>query len=340
MSIYYPIVRRTEIECQKMKIKHILVTGGAGYIGSTLSRRLLAGGYQVTVLDSLRSGGASLLETLGESHFNFIKGDIRDAKTIQEALKEIDVIVHLAAIVGQPACSNHPEEAYEVNQVATINLFNKATEMKIQKFIFASSCSNYGMLEGAVATEETQVEPTSIYASTKVASEKYLLDSKASSTRPTVLRLATAFGLSPKMRMDLLIHEFLRDAICKNQILVFGPEYWRPFVHVKDVARAIISCIESPLEKVSYQIFNVGGNQNNIRKMDLAKLITKYVPNTELKFIKTETDLRNYRVSFDKISKTFGYSITRTLDDGIAEVKQAIERGVIDPYDKNWYYNP
>lgn len=322
-----------------MKKRRILVTGGAGYIGSVLTRKLLDSNYTVTVLDSLRSGGISLLEILGDPNFNFVKGDIRDTKTVTEALKGVDTVVHLAAVVGQPACNKNPKEAYETNQVATMNLFNLATQMRIPRFVFASTCSNYGMLEGTTATEKTQVESTSIYASTKIESEKYILNSKSLNTKPTILRFATAFGLSPRMRVDLLIHEFLRDAICKNQILVFGPEFWRPFVHVKDIARGIIMCIEVPVDKISHQIFNVGGNQNNIKKIDLAKLITKHVPNTKLEFIGTEQDLRNYRVSFDKISKVLGYSVTKTLDDGILEVKQAIEQGIIDPFDKNLYYN-
>lgn len=323
-----------------MKRKHVLVTGGAGYIGSTLARKLLGREYQVTVLDSLRSGGESLLGLLGESNFSFIKGDVRDEKTVTEVLKGMDVVVHLAAIVGQPACNRNTEEAYETNQVATINLFNKVTEMQISRFVFASTCSNYGMLSGEIATEKTHVEPTSLYASTKIVAEKYLLTSKASNPKLTILRFATAFGLSPRMRMDLLIHEFLRDAICKKQILVYGPEFWRPFVHVIDIARAIIMCIESPTEKVSRQIFNVGGEQNNIKKIDLAKLIAKHVPNTELKVIETEKDLRNYRVSFNKISKTLNYHITKTLHDGVLEVKKAIEQGIIDPYNNRSYYSP
>ena len=321
------------------KPKHILVTGGAGYIGSVLTRKLLSKGYHVTVLDSLRSGGESLLALLDEPNFHFIKGDVRDSKTVAETLKGINVIVHLAAVVGQPSCERNPEESYETNQVATINLFNKAEDKKISHFIFASTCSNYGMLEGEVATEETQVESTSLYASTKIASEKYL-SSKASKTKPTILRFATAFGLSPKMRMDLLLHEFLRDAICKKEILVFGPQFWRPFVHVKDIARAIIRCVESPIEKVAYQIFNVGEDENNIKKIDLAKLVLKYVANANLKTIETERDLRNYRVSFNKIARTLDYHITKTLPEGISEVKKAIEQNVIDPYDHRWYYNP
>ena len=319
--------------------KRVLVTGGAGYIGSVLMRNLLAKGYEVTVLDSLRSGGASLLELIGESNFSFINADVRDTKTVREALRVNDTIVHLAGIVGQPACNKNPKEAYEVNQLATMNLYDLAIEMKIPRFIFASTCSNYGMLDDKVATEETPVEATSIYANTKIQSEKYILGKKASHTSPTILRFATAFGISPRMRIDLLVHEFLRDAIYKKQILVYGPEYWRPFIHVKDVAKAVILCIQAPSDKVSHQIFNVGSNKNNIRKIDLAKLIVKYVPTTTIETVQTEQDLRNYYVSFHKISNVLGYSVTKTLDEGILEVKRAIVEGIINPYDEALYYN-
>ena len=320
--------------------KHVLVTGGAGYIGSMLTREVLKGGNEVTIIDSLRNiRGESLLGILGEKNLTFIKEDTRNLLNIEHLLKDTDAVVHLAAIVGQPACNKYPEEAYETNLVATKKLFNKALEYKVPRFIFASTCSNYGMTKGGIVTEDDPVEPTSLYANTKIEAEKHLLGSKNPYTHATILRFSTAFGLSPRMRMDLLIHEFLRDAMYKKKIVVFGPNYWRPFVHVRDIVRAITTVLNAPIEKVSYQIYNVGNSQNNIMKGDLAKLVARHVPDTMVKVIETEKDFRNYRVSFDKIS-SLGYSTTKTIEDGIIEVKEAIEKKIIDPYDIKWYYNP
>jgi nucleoside-diphosphate-sugar epimerase len=316
---------------------NILLTGGAGYIGSVLVRRLLRNGYKVTVIDSLRRGGESLIDLYEYSDFNFIKGDIRDEKTIREVLNGINVVVHLAAIVGEPACNREPKDAFEINQVATINLFDKSRERKVTRFIFSSTCSNYGLFEG-VATEDSPVNPTSIYASTKIEAEKYLLGHKSLTIHPIILRFATVFGPSLNLRLDLLLHEFVRDAIVKKELNIYGPEFWRPFVHVQDVCKAIIDCIEAPLDKVSYQIFNVGGNENNIKKIEIAKLITKHISDVKINVLGADRDLRNYYVSFNKISEVLGYRITRTVEDGILEIKKIFNQGMInDPYDKKWY---
>jgi len=305
----------------------ILITGGAGYIGSVLTKYLMDLKHDVTVVDL---DGKALLGLLGEPNLTFIREDITKIEKYSKFLKDVDVVIHLAALVGT-ICDKEPELAYGLNYVATKELFNECEKYGVKRFIFASTVANYGKTKGGLVKETDPVESTSIYSDTKIKSEKFLLNTK-SQTKPTILRFAIAFGLSSRMNWDTTFHNLVKDAVCDKRLVIFGPEYWRTFVHVRDIARAIGVIINTPIEAVGYEIFNVGGNKNNITKGDFGSLILCYLPDTELKIIHTEKDLRDYKVSFNKISK-LGFTISTTIEDGIVELKNAILNVIIDPCD-------
>ena len=309
----------------------ILVTGGAGYVGSVLATELLQVGHFVRVFDALMFGGESLLSIYNHPNFEFIRGDGRNSKETADALDSMDAVIHLAAIVGEPACLQFPELAQTTNLEATIALVDQAKALGIPRFVFTSTCSNYGISDTSVlADEQTPLNPISLYSETKVQAEQYVVTSASDSFSPTVLRLATAYGLSPRMRFDLLINELVRDAVSKKWVVIYGPESWRPFVHVKDIARAIASLLDTPTDTISGSTFNVGANSENYQKAQLGELIRKHIPYADVEIMERKRDPRSYRVSFDKIQDTLGFRVSRTVADGIAEIGDALATGVIN----------
>ena len=281
------------------RFSNILVTGGAGYIGSVLTRNLVLSKYNVKVLDSLVFGQDGISELVSNNSVNLFVGDIRNKEIIPDVLKEVDCVVHLAAIVGEPLCSKIPKAARQINEFATKHLIDSCKKSGVQRFIFASTCSNYGSSLGFV-NEDTPLESLSLYSETKVKSESYILDSKEDNFEPCILRFATAYGISPRMRFDLLVQEFIRDALIDKKISIFGPNHWRPLVHVDDIVSACITAIENS-SNISGEVYNVGDNEQNYTKMNLAELVQKYIPSSTIEVTETKQDLRNYNVSFDKI---------------------------------------
>ena len=316
----------------------VLVTGGAGYIGSVLTRQLLSKGYRVRVLDILNFGGESLLGIINDPNFEFQRGDVRVKKDIEHAVKDVDAVVHLAAIVGDPACAKDPDVARETNLEASINLFNTCVKSKnIKKFIFASTCSNYGkMKHNEVVTEDSPLKPVSHYAKLKVSFEKYLLDSKnRSDFIPTSLRFATVYGISPRMRFDLTVNEFTKDAALGRELIIFGEQFWRPYCHVEDLARSCILVLKSSSEKVDHQVFGVGDTNENYQKKMLADEILRVLPETRIKYVHKEEDPRDYKVDFARIKNDLGFKITKTVPMGIKEIRFIIQdRLLVDPDNK------
>ncbi len=321
----------------------ILVTGGAGYLGSVLCELLLRSGHRVRAFDSLLHGGRSLLGLAGREGFQFEPGDVRDRDAVRKALRGVDAVVHLAAIVGDPACARDPELARAINLDASLALFAAARDAGAQRFAFASTCSNYGrMLDTSVlATESSELRPVSLYAETKVGVEQTLLAAPARPIAATVLRLSTLYGLSPRMRFDLTVNEFVKELVVARKLVVFGEQFWRPYVHVRDAARAFATVLDTPAETVAGQVFNVGDTKENYRKADLLALMSDRIPGADVQRVHKTEDPRDYRVSFERIQERLGFAITRRVQDGIEEIAAALEAGLIEnPADPTYYNVP
>ncbi len=317
-------------------MKRIVVTGGAGYIGSVLCGILIKKGYRVRVLDRLMFGGESLMHLIGDSNFEFVRGDIRDRDTVAAGLKDADAVVHLAAIVGDPACAKQPELAEEINWNASVQLFDLCRETpKVKQFVFASTCSNYGKMKDTDYVDETSpLDPVSHYARLKVKFEQYILDSKTRDDfTPTPLRFATVYGFSPRMRFDLTVNEFTRDLWAGRKLTVFGEQFWRPYCHVSDLASSCVKVLESSPDIVSRNVFNVGNTAGNYTKLMIVDMIRKYLPGAAIEFVHKEEDPRDYRVNFSKIEKILGYHTYYCVDDGIREILKALQSGIMsDPF--------
>ncbi len=323
-----------------MEKKKVLVTGAAGYIGSILVRLLLNKGYEVIAYDNLRFGGESLVELFNNKNFRFIKADVRDTEKIKEAINGIDYVVHLAAIVGDPACAKEPELAKEINLEATENIYKVSEEYGVKRFVFASTCSNYGKMkdsEGYV-DETSPLRPVSLYAETKVQVELFLLNQpKTNICKPVILRFSTVYGVSPRMRFDLTVNEFTRDLTLGKELIIYGEQFWRPYCHVQDLARSVVLALESPEEKVAFEVFNVGDTNENYQKRMIVEEIKKVVPDAKIKYVQKDEDPRDYRVSFEKIKKQLGFKITMTVPEGIRQIKEVVEKGIIsNPYDSKY----
>lgn len=319
----------------------VLITGGAGYVGSTLAPLLLAAGHKVRILDRLSYGGESLLGVWSHPDFEFAHGDVRDRETVRNAVSDCDAVVHLAAIVGDPACARDPETARAVNLEASMNLIEESRRSGVRRFVFASTCSNYGKMKDSsqFVNEESELQPVSLYAETKVAVEKSLLASAGDGWCPTPLRFATVFGVSPRMRFDLTVNEFTMEMITKKHLIVFGEQFWRPYVHVFDAARGIACVLSAPEQAVAGRVFNVGSTDQNLQKQQIVELIRPFVPDAKIEFVHKNEDPRDYRVSFDRILGELGYKTTRSVVEGIAEVAKLVRIGAISNLADSRYRN-
>lgn len=321
-----------------MASKCVLVTGGAGYIGSILTRNLLNSGYAVKILDNFLYGQKSLEEIEGHEKLEMVNGSITDYNIVEKALEGIESVVHLAAIVGDAACNMKADLAVRVNYSATMNLARQAKKKGVEKFLFASTCSNYGQSEG-ITNEESPLNPVSLYAMTKVTSEKELLEMADESFNPCILRLATLYGLSPRMRFDLVVNYFSMKASTEKEISVFGGGQWRPFLHVADAARAFQMCAEAPVEKLKKRVFNCGCDKENYTIKQLAELVAEKIPGTKIDYVKEIKDQRTYRVDFTRAKNELGFEITKTVPRGIEEIKKEVEEGNIKNPKEKVYYN-
>jgi nucleoside-diphosphate-sugar epimerase len=315
--------------------ERILVTGGAGYVGSVVVSSLLERGHRVRVLDALAHGSIpSLLLAWGRDQFEFIRGDVRDPAVRSRALEDVGAVVHLAAIVGDPACARQPDLARNVNVDATIALAADAEAAGVGRLLFASTCSNYGKMNGTdFIDEEGELAPVSLYAETKVAAEHEVLARGGGSMATCCLRFATVFGASPRMRFDLTVNEFARDVRVQGHLLVYGEQFWRPYIHVRDVARAVVLALEADVAAIRGQVFNVGDTQENYRKLDIVELLEQRFPGARFEFVHKEEDPRDYRVSFEKFERELGFNAERSVAEGIDEVVTLLDSGLIDdPY--------
>jgi len=318
--------------------KTVLVIGGAGYIGSVLVRRLLERGYKVKVLDVLLYNNVlSLNELKTNPGYSFIKGDFCDKKTLNKTLDGVTDLVLLAALVGDPICKKYPNEANRVNLNGSIQLLDSLNGRGIDRFVFLSTCSNYGLRpDETPAVEETELNPKSLYAETKVAVERYILENYDNfDFCPVILRSATAFGLSPRMRFDLTISEFTRELVLGRELLVYDENTWRPYCHVDDISGAIIKVIEADWLSVRGEIFNVGSNTENYTKKDIVNIICEKVKNCRINYKQGGFDPRNYRVSFDKITSVLGFANKYNVPGAVEKLIEAIKNGRFEDVDNN-----
>lgn len=324
--------------------KAILVTGGAGYVGSILVRKLLQGGYRVICVDKLKYGGASLVDVWGDSNFALHKIDITNFKEVDDVFDRyaLYAVVHLAAIVGDPACKLEPELATRTNRDASIHLLEAAKRSKVGKFVFASTCSNYGKMNDAdgFVDESSPLCPVSLYAELKVDFERILLSQRKNDTFcPTVLRFATVYGISPRMRFDLTVNEFTKELTLGRELLVFGEQFWRPYCHVTDLSHAIMTVLSSPEDRVACNVFNVGDTTQNFTKKMLVDEVLTQIPDGQVSYVHRDEDPRDYRVSFEKIKNELDFNITRTVPGGIREISTSIKMGIVENPDDQRYYN-
>ena len=328
-----------------MTDRHILITGGAGYIGSLLTSELLRQNYRVTLLDSLLFGGESLLPFMSHPNFHFIKTDVTEHRAVRDAVKrdwqKPTAVIHLAGIVGFPACQAVGRQvAWKYNVEATKMVFEQSADLGVERFVFASTYSNYGYSEdGKPVTEETPLHPQSLYAETKIAAEEYLLAQKDAVCAPLLFRFATLYGVSPRTRFDLIVNQFVLEAFTKRQLIIYQRGYSRSFVHIRDVVRGIIMGLEAEQSKIRGQVFNLGTENGNYSKNEIVNFVLKRMPETivEYKDLTFGGDMRDVTVSFEKIRRVLGFETTLNVDDGVREVLFALKSGLIkDPTDDRY----
>jgi nucleoside-diphosphate-sugar epimerase len=296
----------------------VLVTGGAGYIGSVLVPELLKKRHQVRVLDNLMYEQNPLLLHFIDDNFEFIEGDIRDNETVKKAVDGVDVIVHLAAIVGAPACKKNKVLAEEVNYQGTVNVNNARGSS--QKLLYASTGSVYGKVED-ICTEASPTNPLSVYGITKLKAEKEVMQK----SNAIAYRFATAFGLSPRLRLDLLPNDFVFSALKNRYLVVYDKDLKRTFIHVRDIVRAYLFGIEN-FDKLKNEVYNIGSEKMNKTKEEIVKIIGQKI-NFEVYFADKgipDPDQRDYAVSYQKILK-MGFDTEITFEKGIEEMARGLQ---------------
>lgn len=328
-----------------MSDRHVLITGGAGYIGSLLASELLRASYRVTVLDSLLFGGESLISFLHHPNFHFVKADVTEPRAVKDSLRDgwqkPDAIIHLAAIVGFPACQAVGRQvAWRYNVEATKSVFGQAVDMGVDRFVFASTYSNYGFSpEGKPVTEESPLNPQSLYAETKIAAEEFLMTQRDATCAPLIFRFATLYGLSPRTRFDLIVNQFVLEAFTKRELIIYQRGYSRSFVHIRDVARGVLMGLEAERAKICGEIFNLGTDDGNYSKDDIVRLVLKRMPETVVSYkdLTFGGDMRDISVSFAKIKSILGFETKLDVDDGIRELWFALRTGLIrNPSDERY----
>lgn len=324
--------------------REVLLIGGAGYIGSVLTGHLLRAGYRVRCLDLLLyQNSQAILSYVSLPEYRFMHGDLTDPTTLKSALKGVSDVVVLAGLVGDPITKKYPDASNRINHHGMIQAIRQLNGSGLNRVIFISTCSNYGLIpEDTLADEEYELSPLSLYAKAKVAVEQELLSQKGKvDYSATVLRFATAFGLSPRMRFDLSVNEFVREMYLNKDLLVFDAHTWRPYCHVLDFSRIIQKVLEAPEKDVSFQIFNAGGEINNATKQTIIDTLRKHLPEAPVRYQEQGPDPRNYKVDFSKIRSVLGFQPEHTIDSGVREIIGALKEQLFSGVDanRNFYGN-
>ncbi len=317
--------------------KPVLVVGGGGYIGSIVCRKLLARGRRVRLLDSFVYGDSAVRDLFGHPGFELCIGDCRNIQSVVSAMNGVGSVIHLAAIVGDPACEQDRAAALEINYAATRMMTEIAKGYGVERFLFASSCSVYGETEEYV-DERSAVGPISLYAQTKVDSEQALLKARTDRFHPTILRLATVFGNSYRPRFDLVVNLLTAKAMRDGVITIYNGEQWRPFIHVTDVAEGFLTVLDAPLNVVSGETYNLGDSRLNYTLTQVADTISRLVPGIRVEHVENP-DRRNYRVSFEKILRELHFECKTNLEAGVRDLQAALESKRIDDYTDPLYHN-
>jgi nucleoside-diphosphate-sugar epimerase len=326
-----------------MSEKHVVVTGGAGYIGSLFTAHLLRLGHRVTVVDNLLFGGESLLSFLSNPKFHFAKADVTERRSLRDSLPrhapKPDVVIHLAGIVGFPACQAIGKPAaWHYNVEATKNVYEQAASLGVKKFLYASTYGVYALSpDGSPVNEASPLNPESLYAETKIAAEEYLCTQ--TSPAPVIFRLATVYGIAPRTRFDLVVNQFVLDAFTRRELLIYQRGYSRSFIHVFDVVRGMTLGLDASDEQVRGQIYNLGSDDGNYTKDQIVALIIKRLPEISVHYkdLTFGGSQRDITVSFDKIRRELGFAPTLTVDDGVRELVSALKTGLIrNPYDERY----
>jgi nucleoside-diphosphate-sugar epimerase len=319
-------------------MKNILIIGGEGYIGNVVANNLLGNRFSVTSLDNLLyNNHLCVINKTQFDKYHFIYGDMLDTSILKPLIEKSDTVILLAGLVGDPITKKYPEESALINDLGIKNVIDLCAKYNTKKLIFISTCSNYGLVNNNdLADEEYELNPLSLYAKSKVNMERFILSLKGKTDmNPTILRFATAFGLSPRMRFDLTISEFTRELALGNELLVYDTHTWRPYCHVQDFARLIQMVIEAPKEKVSFEVFNAGGDVNNATKQMIVDSILEKIPDGIVRYQHHGSDPRNYRVSFEKVKSVLGFEPNYNIQDGVEELLDAINNRVFDHVEEN-----
>ncbi len=321
--------------------KKILITGGAGYIGVPVIEELINKNLDIVVLDRFSFDEHSLKSFSKYENLKIINGDIRDNNILSECLKNVDTVIHLAALVGEAACKISEEETKSINFDATINLCQLAKKYLVKKFIFMSTASSYGVQDvNEIADENTKLNPVSLYARTKIDSEKSILDNFSEDLDISIFRPSTVYGHSLRMRFDLILNHLIKDAIQKKEIKVFGPEMVRPLMWVGEPARVYSKIIKDDTSKYKSQIFNLGYNNENYKKIDIAKTVQEnFFKDIKIDIVEKDLDLRSYRLNFDKMKKYFDLSPASDLLKESEIIIKNIKNNYYGDINSKKYYN-
>ncbi len=310
----------------------ILVTGAGGYLGSVLTGELLERGHAVRALDLFLFGEQGLDPVRQHPRLEIVRGDMRDLRLVSELVDGVSAVVCLAALVGEAACDKDPRATVATNHVATVALAEASAYAGAGRFLFASTDSAYGIREG-VMLEDSPCNPLSLYARLKLDTERRLLALDSDSLSVTILRQATLYGLSPRMRFDLIINVLTLHAVTRGAFTIYGGKQWRPLIHVADSAHAFALALEAPVDQVRGQVFNVGTNDQNFQIYQLGDVVAELIPEAEKRTTDVPPDLRDYHVDFSKIARTLGFEGRRRIADGVREIRQALASGQFpDPH--------